>query len=737
MGFLAIKGGRGALPILMLKSIGIGSITYGALVMSNAAGYLLIGADTAGCKFEGISAGGGTATANGEFDVPVYAAGVFKLKNSATQALVQANVGGHAYIEDYETVCKSAGSTNKVRVGIVEGIDTDGVWVSIRTEVFKESPDLENAGDDELDLTGVDGDAVAIAPTGAVGTVWDTAAPTTVVTAIDRIASEAAFLPGGPIQQTPRLASVYVNAATGVDANPGTAALPVLTMDRAMELVPPYGFCSVYVTGDPAWAGGGAVPYEGYRGHLRVFATNAFTDAGGGADTVTAYVAAAGVYGEDTLTPTALVPADATDRSRFVEITEDVGAGGATHLVRVLEEITGVWQLEPRGLTVTGANAIALLEPTSTLAPVAAISASSLHNEGDVMLIGFNVTSPGADGITGLTFAACVLDATADVHAINQGPNTSFGGISTNAAIGAVAPAAYVPAAALVGSALEDLVAADAELPGCHITMAGGASVLRMIASSAPGAGRIVGTVWEAGDIYVGNPESHLVMAQSRGPLAADGLQVMDGATVTMGLCQTGDIVQSDDAHIILTGAIGATSVNHDGNIKAAGVGAAVDINIVDAVKLAATSDTYAFVGGPHSRRQGIVITGTMWAAATACPAVSLDGWSEDVDLVLPASQDHGAGDYAEIAGGYHYLGTCSGDNVNAGGTGMSLLGLGTRASVANGFSITGNGGGTTTVGVGSLGHIALPAGGAVANDFAAAGAITGVEQCCIIEHRA
>jgi len=724
---IPIWDGTPADPVPM--PVGIGSTVRGCIGCVNAGGYLIDGADTAGLKMAGILNGGGTATANGEFDVEVHPAGRTKLNNSIANPVLQAHVGDHCYIEDNDTVASV--TVNYVRAGIVIAVEADGVWVDVRSEAFKESPELEDGGEDEMDMTGMDADSMALSLAGSVGVVWDTAKPTTVKSAIDRMATETAFLPGGPIPQTDRLASIYVDAAAGNDTNPGTPASPVLTMDRAMELVPPYGHCAIYVTGDPAWVGGGQVPYAGYRGHLTILPVDALTQVGA-ADVVAAYAAGGGGFGQDQVTPTALVPADATDRTRFLVITDDAGDD---HIVKILEEAGGVWLTEPAALTVTGANDLLLMDLTQTLAPANYVTASPLHHEGDVKIVGFNVTSPGADGLTGIGFAACVIDASADVHALNMGYNAMLGGITIDPATGYVAPGTYVPPGSLVGSVFET-IQQNNQMPGCHVTCAGGASFIRLISASSPGCGRIIGTVWEAGDVYVGNSEAQLVMDQARGVLAASGLQVMDGAHVRVGDSQMGDLITGADTEVVLASDIGVTSAEIDGVLKAAGVGANESVIVNDATK-AGGSDTYSFVSGHHAELQGITISGNMWPAATALPAVVIRGWSQDLRFTLNLTLDRGAGDYVEIDGGYHYLGPCTGDNSNVAGTGMSLIGLGTRVSVQNGFAITGNGGGTTTVGIGVKGHVALPGAGTLENDFAAAGALTATEQLCIFEHRA
>lgn len=137
------------------KKIGIGSVYPGCLCSVNASGYLVNGTNTASTRCAGIANGGGTAAVNGAFEVDVHPGGVIKLKNSTVQPVTQAYVGKHCYIEDNETVAIS--TSQKIRAGLIEAVDSDGVWVNIRAEAMRESDDLEDGGDDEMTLTGMAG----------------------------------------------------------------------------------------------------------------------------------------------------------------------------------------------------------------------------------------------------------------------------------------------------------------------------------------------------------------------------------------------------------------------------------------------------------------------------------------------------------------------------------------------------------------------------------------------------
>ena len=201
-----------------------------------------------------------------------------------------------------------------------------------------------------------------------------------------------------------------------------------------------------------------------------------------------------------------------------------------------------------------------------------------------------------------------------------------------------------------------------------------------------------------------------------------------------------GDILTSDGTQVILADDIECTSIVYDGELSAAGVGTHISLECIDAAKVGAGSDTVGVISGPHSRTYCITFTGDYWpVAAVATPIIQLDGACENCRFTLPVGPgvDRGAWDLIEIRGDAHTFGPCTGDNANAGGTGLSILGFNTSLSVQNGFAITGNAGGTTTIGIGSKGHVALPGAGTRENDFAAAGALTGVELMAMFDHRA
>lgn len=101
-------------------------------IVALASGYALHAADTAGHLVVGVAQetidnSGGDA---GDLSVLVRRKKVFKFANSSTNALVQANVGTAAYIEDSVTVCNSS-ATNDVIAGEVIAVESDGVYVMV------------------------------------------------------------------------------------------------------------------------------------------------------------------------------------------------------------------------------------------------------------------------------------------------------------------------------------------------------------------------------------------------------------------------------------------------------------------------------------------------------------------------------------------------------------------------------------------------------------------------------
>ena len=108
-------------------------IFAGSLVMRNAAGYLTKGATATGCV--------GVGRAEYTVDNSAGAVGALSLEyrvgtclfanSSAGDLIVIADIGKACFIVDDQTVAKTDGTATRSRAGIVEGLETNGVWVRL------------------------------------------------------------------------------------------------------------------------------------------------------------------------------------------------------------------------------------------------------------------------------------------------------------------------------------------------------------------------------------------------------------------------------------------------------------------------------------------------------------------------------------------------------------------------------------------------------------------------------
>ncbi len=113
------------------------TIYAGALVCTDADGYAVPGADTAGLTFAGVAtarsdnAGG----ADGDVSVVVRRRGRYKLDYQGW--LTQAGMGAKVYAVDDQTVDAANGTTNDIQVGIIAKVDGPGEsWVDIDAAVL-------------------------------------------------------------------------------------------------------------------------------------------------------------------------------------------------------------------------------------------------------------------------------------------------------------------------------------------------------------------------------------------------------------------------------------------------------------------------------------------------------------------------------------------------------------------------------------------------------------------------
>lgn len=108
----------------------------GSLVMRNAAGNAIPGADTASCQFAGVAKdqADNNPGAAGDTYAQCWTQGEFKFVNGDTWTI--ADVGTVGYISDDQTVAKVGTTTNDVAIGPCIDVDSDGVWFRIDGYAF-------------------------------------------------------------------------------------------------------------------------------------------------------------------------------------------------------------------------------------------------------------------------------------------------------------------------------------------------------------------------------------------------------------------------------------------------------------------------------------------------------------------------------------------------------------------------------------------------------------------------
>jgi len=105
-------------------------IFAGSLVAINASGYLVPGSVSTTLKVQGRAEESVDNSAGGNGDATCQVRrGVFSFANDGTVAL--ADVGKTAYIVDDQTVADNDGSSARSAAGVIEDVDSDGVWIRI------------------------------------------------------------------------------------------------------------------------------------------------------------------------------------------------------------------------------------------------------------------------------------------------------------------------------------------------------------------------------------------------------------------------------------------------------------------------------------------------------------------------------------------------------------------------------------------------------------------------------
>ncbi len=112
--------------------VGVDIIYEGALVMTDATGWLVAGSDTTGCNFAGVAYetcdnSGGSA---GDKKCKVHLTGIFDFAYDGTAT--QASVGALLYLKDDQTLDVVGDVTHNIPVGrVVEFVDASTVKVDI------------------------------------------------------------------------------------------------------------------------------------------------------------------------------------------------------------------------------------------------------------------------------------------------------------------------------------------------------------------------------------------------------------------------------------------------------------------------------------------------------------------------------------------------------------------------------------------------------------------------------
>jgi hypothetical protein len=105
------------------------AIFAGAILMRNASGHLIEGATATGSFGVGRAEKRGASTDAGVTSQR-YRPGIFRYANSSAGDLIAvADIGAVCYIVDDQTVAKTSGTNTRSPAGVIDGVDSLGVWV--------------------------------------------------------------------------------------------------------------------------------------------------------------------------------------------------------------------------------------------------------------------------------------------------------------------------------------------------------------------------------------------------------------------------------------------------------------------------------------------------------------------------------------------------------------------------------------------------------------------------------
>ena len=114
-------------------------IFAGAMLMRNAAGYLVNGQTATGAHGVGRAHEPADNSAGADGDLTVrFDPGIFRYENSAaTDLITVADIGSVAWIVDDQTVAKTNGGATRSAAGLIEDVDALGVWVRFDEAITK------------------------------------------------------------------------------------------------------------------------------------------------------------------------------------------------------------------------------------------------------------------------------------------------------------------------------------------------------------------------------------------------------------------------------------------------------------------------------------------------------------------------------------------------------------------------------------------------------------------------
>lgn len=105
------------------------AIFNGSILMRNASGDLIKGAVATGSFGVGRAEDNDASTTAG-VTAQRYRPGTFRFANSSAGDLItKADIGAACYIVDDQTVAKTNGTNTRSPAGIIDGVDSLGVWV--------------------------------------------------------------------------------------------------------------------------------------------------------------------------------------------------------------------------------------------------------------------------------------------------------------------------------------------------------------------------------------------------------------------------------------------------------------------------------------------------------------------------------------------------------------------------------------------------------------------------------